>query len=255
MYSIRPLIPLIALALVSPVWATGPAPAAVAPLQAGASHAGSSVSVNPYTGTEASVADLTKTLAVERLKTQIAEEKQRQKRAENEAKKSDRAEGIPSPGQFGTLKYPSEKMPDLGSMFFTPGGKNAKGMKGKHPPPSAAVAPAAPVMAPAPVVPAGPRLVGVIRDEGGRVAIIEQGGVLRQVKEGDSAHGHKVTKIGEGWAEVGGRRLTQDNSTLALVTNVDKQPVARVAAAGGASTAPAPVPVAQAMPFMPPGFQ
>lgn len=242
MYSIRPLISSIALAALAqsiPVLAAGPAPAAV------------SATVNPYTGTEASVAELERTLKIERLRTQIADEKHRQRRSESEAKKFDRPEGMPAPGQFGTLKFPSEKMPDLAGMFFSPGTKGTKGMKGKQPPPS--LAPAAPVVAPVPMMPAGPRLVGVIRDEGGRVAIIEQGGVLKQVKEGESAHGQKVAKIGDGWAEVGGRRLTQDKSTLALVTNVDKQPVARVASAGGTGTAPAPV--AQAMPFMPPSFQ
>jgi len=255
MYPIRPLIPSIALAafsLSSPGWAAGPAPAMPASVPPAVSSA--SATVNPYTGTDATVADLKKTLELERLKSQIATEKQNQRRTESEGRKLDRPESMSTPGQFGTLKYPSEKMPDFGSMFFTPGGKNAKGMKGKQPSPS--IASVAPVAMPAPVVvPAGPRLVGIIRDEAGRVAIIEQGGVLKQVKEGDSAHGQKVTKIGDGWAEVGGKRLTQDKSTLALVTNVDKQPVARVAAAGGASTTPAPAPVAQAMPFMPPGFQ
>ncbi len=245
MHPIRPF-PLIALAAVtlsSPAlgW-TVPAPAAVS---------SASTTVNPYTGTKANVANLKEELEVERFRTQIATEKQNQRRIESEGRKLDRPEGMATSGQFGTLKFPSEKMPDLGTMLFP----NVKGMKSKQPPPS--LAPLAPVAAPTPtpVVPAGPRLVGIIRDEAGRVAIIEQGGMLKQVKEGDSAHGQKVTKIGEGWAEVGGKRLVQDKSTLALVTNVDKQPVARVAAAGGASMAPAPAPVAQAMPFMPPGFQ
>lgn len=255
-YSLRSLISSIALAAFAqsiPVWAAGPAPVVPMPSSAARAVSPALSTVNPYTGTEASVADLKKVLEIERLRTQIADEKHRQRRSESEAKKFDRPEGMPAPGQFGTLKFPSEKMPDLAGMFFAPGTKGTKGMKGKQPPPS--LASAAPVMAPVPVVPVGPRLVGVIRDEGGRVAIIEQGGVLKQVKEGESAHGQKVAKIGDGWAEVGGKRLTQDKSTLALVTNVDKQPVARVVSAGGASTAPAPVPVAQAVPFMPPSFQ
>lgn len=247
------LVPIIAMALAGPVWSAGPtptnAPSAVIPTSA----------VNPYTGTEPSVAALERALKVERLKTQIADEKHRQERAASEMKKMSLPEGMPKPGQFGTLKYPSEKMPDLGNLFFTPGGKDSKGIKGRQlslPPPMAS---AMSISTPAttPVVPAGPRLVGVIRDDAGRVAIIEQGGVLKQVKEGESAHGQKVAKIGDGWAEVGGRRLVQDNSTLALVTNVDKQPSARLASASGTSMAAAVSmqPAAQAVPFTPPSFQ
>lgn len=206
--------------------------------------------VNPFTGTEASIAGLKRQLEVAQLKARIATEEANIRRIAKEEKAP--VDHKNPMTQFGTLKFPSEKVPDLGAMFFDP---SRKGMKGKQPPSSPA--PVAPVAAPAPVVPAGPRLVGILRDDAGRVAIIEQGGVLKQVKEGESAHGQKVTKIGDGWAEVGGRRLVQDNSALALVTNVDKQPVARVAAAGAVGAAPAASgqPVAQAMPFMPPGFQ
>ncbi len=216
-----------------------------------ASMSAGAADVNPFTGTDASIAGLKRQLEIARLEAQIATEKANMRRVGKEEKAP---ADLKNPlAQFGTLKYPTDKMADPAAMFF-PG---MKGTKGKYLVPS--LAPVAPVAAPAPtpVVPAGPRLVGIISDDAGRVAIIEQGGVLKQAKEGDSAHGQKVAKIGAGWAEVGGRRLTQDNSTLALVTNVDKQPVVRVAVAGGANTAPSPMgqPAAQITPFVPPGFQ
>ena len=255
MQSIRPLIPLIAFALSCPVWAAGPSPAALASTHVPDTG---SAEVNPYTGTDLSIANLKKELEIERLKTLIADEKQRQKRSASESRKLDQPDVLPRgrSEKFSTLGFPTDKMPELEGVLF-PGMKVARGMKAKQPPPSNAVAPAAPVAAPLPVVPTGPRLVGVIRDESGQVAIIELGGVLKQASASASAHGLKVTQIGDGWAEVGGKRLVQDSSTLALVTNVDKQPVARLAAGGGMNTAPASSgqPVAQAMPFTPPSFQ
>ncbi|MDD5388992.1 MAG: hypothetical protein PHD37_06585 [Gallionellaceae bacterium] len=203
--------------------------------------------VNPFTGTEASIAGLKRQLEVARLKAQIATEEANIRRI---AKEEKAPVDLKNPlAQFGTLNFPTEKMP-LFDTFGKPKGKGAK------PESAPAVVTPAPAPSAAPVIPVGPRLVGILRDEAGRVAIIEQGGVLKQVKEGESAHGQKVTKIGDGWAEVGGKRLTQDNSSLALVTNVDKQPVARVVA-GGVNTSPAASgqPVAQATPFMPPNFQ
>ncbi len=215
----------------------------------GAARAADPATVNPYTGTEATVADLKRTLDIERLRSEIVEEKRRQKKVEDEMKAPPKPET--RPGQFGTLKFPTDKLPIPDLTGLSPSGKPRKGGQ-------AAPAPVTSVVV-APLVPAGPRLVGVMSDEAGRVAIIELGGKLMQASAGQSAHGLKVSRIGEGWAEVGGKRLAQDNSALALVTNVDKQPVApRVGSPTGmvpsGSPAPTTMPAGQPMSFMPPGF-
>ena len=61
MQSIRPLIPLIAFALSCPVWAAGPSPAALASPHAPDTG---SAEVNPYTGTDVSIANLKKELEI-----------------------------------------------------------------------------------------------------------------------------------------------------------------------------------------------
>ncbi len=199
-----------------------------------------SADVNPFTGTEASVADLKRQLEIANLENQIATAKAAKARTDRELKEP-KALPPSAPDKFGTLKYPTDKLPipDLGS-FLKP--------KGKGPiQPDPAATPAAPP----PAIVQGPRLMGVISDGEGRVAIVEQGGKLMQAATGESAHGQKVGKIGEGWAELGGKRLVQDKSNLALVTNVDKQPMApRV----GGSPVPTTMPAGQPMSFMPPGF-
>lgn len=202
--------------------------------------------VNPFTGTEASIADLKKQLEIANLENQIATAKANKLRTERELKVT---KPLPTlDPKFGTLKYPTEKFPSfpgLDALF-----KQVKKGKGGTPFPDAT-----PTVQAAPPIPAGPRLIGVISDENGKVAIIEQGGVLQQAKENGIAHGQTVSRIGAGWAELGGKRLAQDTSTLALVVNVDKQPAMRPA--GGASPAGATAmaaPSAQPATFMPPGF-
>lgn len=202
--------------------------------------------VNPFTGTEASIADLRRQLEIANLENQIAVARANKQRTEREAKEPKPTPAALDP-KFGTLKYPTEKIP-----FFPGLDALFKPQKGKGETPSPSTAPA--VQA-APPMPAGPRLIGIISDEAGRVAIIEQGGVLQQAKENGTAHGQKVSRIGAGWADLGGKRLTQDTSTLALVVNVDKQPAMRPAgSASPAAGQPMAAPSAQPAAFMPPGF-
>lgn len=201
--------------------------------------------VNPFTGTEQSIAQLKARLEVARLESLIANEVANKRRIESESKKAPEAK--PTAPGFRTLSFPSDPLPQMPQPL---GGKKVSkpDVSGT---PAVAIQPSVHV----PAVPAGPRLVGVINDSDGRVAVIELGGVLKQAREGEVAHGLTVSKIDVGWAEVGGKRLYQDNSGLVLVTNVDRQPTARVT--GAAST---PVASAASMPglqptaFMPPGL-
>lgn len=202
--------------------------------------------VNPFTGTEASIADLKRQLEIAQLETQIAQAKANKLRTEKEFKEPKPA-SAPLDPKFGTLKYPTEKLPAFpGLDALLKLGKPGKG--------GAPAADTIPAIQAAPLMPAGPRLLGVISDEAGRVAIIEQNGVLQQAHENGTAHGQKVSRIGTGWADVGGKRLTQNASTLALVVNVDKQPAMRPAGASTAISQPMAAPSAQPAAFMPPGF-
>lgn len=207
--------------------------------------------VNPFTGTEASIADLRRQLEIANLENQIAVAKANKQRTEREAKEPKPTPAALDP-KFGTLKYPTEKIPffpGLDALF-----KPQKQGKGDMSPTGSSPS-AAPTVQAAPPMPAGPRLIGIISDEAGRVAIIEQGGVLQQAKENGTAHGQKVSRIGAGWADLGGKRLAQDTSTLALVVNVDKQPAMRPAgSASPAAGQPMAAPSAQPAAFMPPGF-
>lgn len=202
--------------------------------------------VNPFTGTEASIADLKRQLEIAQLQTQIAQAKANKLRTEREIKEPKPAP-TPLDPKFGTLKYPTEKFPAFPGLdallkLGKPGNKAG-----------AAAADTASAIQAAPLVPAGPRLLGVISDEAGRVAIIEQGGAVQQAKENGTAHGQKVSRIGAGWAEVGGKRLNQDTSTLALVVNVDKQAAMRPPA-GAPTIAQQPMAAPQPAAFMPPAF-
>jgi hypothetical protein len=213
-----------------------------------ASSPAQAADVNPFTGTEASIADLKRQLEIAQLQTQIAQAKANKFRTEKEFKEPKPAPASLDP-KFGTLKYPTEKLPPFpGLDALLKLGKPGKG--------GAPVVDTVPAIQAAPLMPAGPRLLGVISDEAGRVAVIEQNGVLQQAHENGTAHGQKVSRIGTGWADVGGKRLSQNASTLALVVNVDKQPVMRPAGGAGAAPAATGQPAAsQASPFMPPNFK
>jgi hypothetical protein len=202
--------------------------------------------VNPFTGTEASIADLKRQLEIAQLETQIAQAKANKLRTEKEFK-APKPAPAPLDPKFGTLKYPTEKLPAFPGLDAL----LKLGQPGKGGAPAADTVPA---IQAAPLMPAGPRLLGVISDEAGRVAIIEHNGVLQQAHENGTAHGQKVSRIGAGWADVGGKRLTQNASTLALVANVDKQPAMRPAGASTAISQPMAAPSAQPAAFMPPGF-
>ncbi len=201
--------------------------------------------VNPFTGAEASIADLKRQLEIAQLQTQIAQAKANKLRTEREIKEPKPAP-TPLDPKFGTLKYPTEKFPAFP-------GLEALLKLGKPGNKAGTVTDTAPAIQAAPLVPAGPRLLGVISDEAGKVAIIEQGGAVQQAKENGTAHGQKVSRIGAGWAEVGGKRLIQDTSTLALVVNVDKQAAMRPPA-GAPTIAQQPMAAPQPAAFMPPAF-
>lgn len=208
--------------------------ALIALLLAGTVHAGD---VNPFTGADPSIAELKRRLEAVMLKNQIANAELDMKRREKEARDALRTPPPAlDPNRFGTLGFPTQKLPVPDLRAMTP-----------------------PAVAAPPPPPAVPRLVGVMQDGDERVAIIELAGQLRQALVGETAHGLKVSKIGQGYIEANGRRLNQDNSALALVTNVDKQ---QAAPAGSMMATPHPaqgtapqITPMQSASFPPPGFR
>lgn len=167
---------------------------------------------NPFTGKAADLEAKQRELDLSRLDTQILEERAKQ------ADLSQRMNAAPLKTKVELRRIERE----LGTLVGgAPESAHASRQKGPR-------ESAAPVATPAP---AAPRLAAVMRVGAERMAVIEQGGMTRAARRGETAFGVAVGEIGADYAEVNGVRQTASTAS-ATVSTVDR--VVPNGTAGGA---------------------
>lgn len=107
----------------------------------------------------------------------------------------------------------------------------------------------APSLAAAPVVPAGPKLLGVIDKAGKRMAVIQSNGETKTVAKGDMFAGRKIGDVDTNSVDFGGQKLAL-SSSVTTMENPDKQSLGNAAAGGKGDVPPSGNPYQAVQPAM-----
>lgn len=164
----------------------------------GASQAGG---VNPVSGQDSSVEELDKVLSIKKKQTDIALEEAKRLKAEAEIS------SLSSKAVTAKPLLADQKAQQFDAAITTSKAKkkgNSKDVPIAGPPPS------------------GPNVLGVMTSKGEAVAMIEVGGQIAYLKQGESSGGFTVGAIGQNSVEIGGRHYSV-GPQASRQTSVDRQ--------------------------------
>jgi hypothetical protein len=165
----------------------------------GVSQAGG---VNPVSGQDSSVEELDKVLSIKKKQTDIALEEAKRLKAEAEIS------SLSSRAAPAKPLLADQKAQQFDAAAATTSKSKKKG-KGKD----------EPIAAPPP---SGPNVLGVMMSKGEAVAMIEVGGQIAYLKQGESSGGFTVGAIGQNSVEIGGRNYSV-GPQASRQTSVDRQ--------------------------------